>query len=306
MKLGFKQNMIIERKASSSRSCTATALFSVFLAFGLEGIARAKAPQLPVFSDQCYIKREWKVFRKSGTVTHRYPKRWTFDEADRRIIFRRANGRLERRKLDFTVCEDKPRPKSPECLAAEAEAARAREEHERNRSEDEETNFRASGQVMSKDIRASMICSDDDTRCNPETGEQNIADLIKGKVAVLFFTQSACRPCEWIFPYVLGLYERFKVSPDFMMVAIVSGGYGHNYRVRNIVELKAKDLGKTVDFPVFKEDRDPGPDYIKGYPIVIITNKKGEVVAAFKGGNVNFGCREITELVERLLAEPAQ
>ncbi len=297
MKLGFARNEMKQNKSSSTRLRAAAAIFSTFLAFGLEGIARAKAPQEPKLPAACFTNRTpeevaeiMRLVRKGRVRYTPSPK--TFDRDERRIMFVRAKGRLERRKVDFNVCEDKPKPKSDACLAAEEKVEAAK---------------RAGNQDwVSLDFQASQICSPDETSCNPQTGEKRIRDIIQGKVAVLLFTQSGCQPCKIVMPGFFGLYDKFRNRKEFIAVGVVNGAYGEDYTRKDIIDRHARAFGIAFDSLVFREDEDSRPSYVDGYPTIIITNKKGEVIAAFDGGNANLGCDGIAELVERLLAEPAE
>lgn len=285
--------VFIKRMQIGWKAAVAATVFTAFLSLGLEGLARAKPPALPAlprlpracFQTSPSGEEGWKEQARAFGYRHtKISCRKNFNREELGIMFERVDGKRQPRRLKFTVCEDDKPPPPPDPVKCE----RARQEWEGTPERQRTTGV----------FDRWKACDFDQMDCTPENGERNMADLIRGKVAVLMFTLGACQPCNVMKPEFQALHDRFAGREGFASFTIIAGDYGPQ-RSRHALRIPDR-------FPVVRED--DSQDYRQvndGYPTILITNKQGEVVAAFAATCVNLQCQGIIDMIEHLLAEPA-
>lgn len=120
---------------------------------------------------------------------------------------------------------------------------------------------------------------------------------LKGKVVLLHFWATWCKPCREEFPLFQKLHEEFK-EKDFVLLPIAIDPDMTGEEINSF----AKGLGAS--FPVYlaKEGKITGKYWTWGVPSTYFINREGRIVGRAIGPR-DWGSEEVKDLIEGLLKE---
>jgi peroxiredoxin len=130
-----------------------------------------------------------------------------------------------------------------------------------------------------------------------EGGKVSMEDY-KGKVLVLNFWVTWCRPCKKELPTLMSLYKKFKDKEDFAMLAISCDEEGKKaveklFASRNVELPVALDPNREVGFLKYG---------VSKFPETFFIDKKGNIRYKFAGPR-NWTDRKFIDILNQMLAE---
>jgi thiol-disulfide isomerase/thioredoxin len=120
-----------------------------------------------------------------------------------------------------------------------------------------------------------------------------------GKIIVIDFWASWCRPCQLEFPYIQRIYDKYKDNPGIEIVAVNSGSGDTMEKARSFMNDRSYTIPMAFDngqlSELFK---------IEALPTLIIVDKKGAIRLRHLGFNPGEKLVEtISAQIDKLLAE---
>jgi len=131
----------------------------------------------------------------------------------------------------------------------------------------------------------------------------SLAEL-KGKVVLLNFWATWCKPCVAEMPSIQTLYKKYETDPNFKIMAI-SCDEGPTDEVKKFVaDFSRKHTSSPITFEIFHDPKlEVAHAYgVDGFPTTFLIDKKGNVRKYFIGPR-KYDNKHFYGMVDELLAE---
>ncbi len=120
-----------------------------------------------------------------------------------------------------------------------------------------------------------------------------------GKIIVMDFWASWCRPCQLEFPYIQRLYDKYKDNPDIELLAVNSGSGDTIEKAKTFMY----DWSYTIPM-AYDDGKLSNLFRIEALPTLIIVDKKGAIRLRHRGFDPGENLVEtISAQIDKLLAE---
>lgn len=124
-------------------------------------------------------------------------------------------------------------------------------------------------------------------------GNKITSENTKGKVLVLNFWFTTCKPCLMEIPELNEVYEKYKSNPEVVFASIT---FSSEKEVEQLLKKYPLDYPKVVDAEKICKEFD-----IKSYPTNIIIDKNGKISQYINGGFPQIG-DVISDSIEKALS----
>ncbi len=124
-------------------------------------------------------------------------------------------------------------------------------------------------------------------------GNEISTDVMKGKVTILNFWFTKCKPCVAEIPDLNKLYDKYKDNKDVMFASIT---FSSDKQVKEFMK------NHKINFPVVTGAKDICKKFnVMGYPTTVIIDKDGNIVDQVIGGIPNVD-EELSEIIDIILS----
>jgi thiol-disulfide isomerase/thioredoxin len=145
-------------------------------------------------------------------------------------------------------------------------------------------------------------------------GAKNVSlDDLQGRVTLLNYWGTWCPPCLREFPELVKLGEKFADRDGFRMVLVSCGGEGDDSSL-DLLRHETEDFlaSRGLMLPIYADQNAASrrammlilEQDVMPYPTTLIFDRQG-VIRGYWPGYSRHAVGEMTDLIERLLAEPA-